>query len=127
MITGLYSNMVTLLKDTSSKFIVDEDYLPPSKSLKPIHKLQKLELNKPFRRQCFHIHLLRKVKVFDVLKSFKIILDQGALLEEYEILSWINYSVVSLVMDVVFQFFNIDHPGKKIESYEKFKYQLKTV
>ena len=61
MITGLYSNMVTLLKDTSSKFIVDEDYLPPSKSLKPIHKLQQLELNKPFRRQCFHIHLLRKV------------------------------------------------------------------
>ena len=39
MITGLYSKMVTLLKDTLSKFIVEENYFPPSKSLKPIHKL----------------------------------------------------------------------------------------
>ena len=46
MITDLYSKMVTLLKDASSKFIVKENYLPPSKSLKPIHKLQKLDLNK---------------------------------------------------------------------------------
>ena len=46
MITGLFSKMVTLLKDTLSKFIVEENYLPPSKSLKPIHTLQKLDLNK---------------------------------------------------------------------------------
>ena len=46
MITGLYSKMITLLKDTISKFIVEENYLPPSKSLKPIQKLQKLDLNK---------------------------------------------------------------------------------
>ena len=46
MITGLYSKMVTLFKDTLSKFIVEENYLPPWKSLKPIHKLQKLDLNK---------------------------------------------------------------------------------
>ena len=38
--------MVTLLKDALSKFIVEENYLPTSKSLKPIHKLQKLDLNK---------------------------------------------------------------------------------
>ena len=31
MITGLYSKMVTLLKDTLSRFIVEENYLPPSK------------------------------------------------------------------------------------------------
>ena len=46
MITGLYSKMVTLLKDSLSKFIVEENYLPPSKILKPIHKLQKLDLHK---------------------------------------------------------------------------------
>ena len=46
MITDLYSKMVTLHKDTSSKFIVAEIYLPPSKSLKSIHILEKLDLNK---------------------------------------------------------------------------------
>ena len=33
---------------------------------------------------------LGKVSVFGVLKSFKIVLDPGALLEEHEILSWSN-------------------------------------
>ena len=44
MIAGLYSKMATLLKD--SKFIAEENCLLPSKSLKPIYKLQKLGLNK---------------------------------------------------------------------------------
>ena len=43
MVTVFYSKMVALLKDTLNKFIVDKNYLPPSKSLKPIHKLQKLD------------------------------------------------------------------------------------
>ena len=44
MIAGLSSKIATLLKD--SKFIAEENYLLPSKSLKPIYKLQKLGLNK---------------------------------------------------------------------------------
>ena len=40
MITGLYSKIVTLHKD---KVIVEKNYL---QALKPIHKLQKLDLNK---------------------------------------------------------------------------------
>ena len=45
MITVLYSKMVTLLKDTLGKFINKENFLPPSKSLKPIVKLKKLNLD----------------------------------------------------------------------------------
>ena len=45
MITMLYSKMVTLVKNTLGKFIIEENFLPPSKSLKPIAKLKKLNLD----------------------------------------------------------------------------------
>ena len=45
MMAVLYSKMVTLVKDTLGKFIIEENFLPPSKSLKPIAKLKKLNLD----------------------------------------------------------------------------------
>ena len=62
MITDLYPKMVTF-KDTLSKFIVEENYLLPSKSLKSIHKLQKLDLNKdPIQKALFSLICYERFK-----------------------------------------------------------------
>ena len=44
MITGLYSKMVTLLKDTLSRFIVEENYLSPSKFLEAYSQITEARL-----------------------------------------------------------------------------------
>ena len=66
MITVLYSKMVTLVKDTLGKFIIEEHFLPPSKSLKPVVKLNKLNLdNGDFQKvfwtfvTCIYVTLLK--------------------------------------------------------------------
>ena len=44
MIIVHYSKIVTLLKYFKGKFVIEEDFIPPSHSLKPMRKLKELDL-----------------------------------------------------------------------------------